>query len=155
MARAGVCCCSSTKLYPLSVSLCPFFPTKTTSREVRDDDFLISRRLFLVLVRRYRLLFVHFRRRLCLFSSSFVDVCFLSSPSSFRPRSSLTSLLFRPLSFQTWLFSSSCVDAFVSFSSSLVSSFVDVCFFSSSFIDFCLFSSSFVDEGCNVFVLAR
>jgi hypothetical protein len=67
----------------------------------------------------------------------------------------LTSLLFRPLSFQTWLFSSSCVDAFVSFSSSLVSSFVDVCFFSSSFIDFCLFSSSFVDEGCNVFVLAR
>ncbi len=142
MARAGVCFCSSTKLYPLSLSLCRFFPRKATSREVRDDDFPISRRLLLVLVRRYRFLFVLFRRRLCFFSSSFVHVCFLSSPSSFRPRSSLTYLLFGPLSFQTWLFSSSCVDACFSFSSSLVSSFVDVCFFSSSCVDACFSFSS-------------
>jgi hypothetical protein len=40
------------------------------------------------------------------------------------------------------LFSSSCVDACFSFSSSLVSSFVDVCFFSSSCVDACFSFSS-------------
>ncbi len=111
VARAGVCCCSSTKLYPLSlsfsVSLLPY----------EDDESRGARRRF-----------PHF--------SSSPSRPRSSIPSSLRPHSSPTMLLFvvvcprlLPLVafffsssfvvdlfiiwssfFQTWLFSSSCVD---------------------------------------------
>ncbi len=116
MARAGVCCCSSTKLYPLSLSLSLCVSVSLLPCE--DDE---SRGA---------------RRRIPHFSSS-PSRPRSSIPSSLRPLSSPTMLLFvvvcqRLLPIVAFFFSSSFV--------------VDLFIISSSFFQAWLFSSSCVDR---------